>query len=97
MFVGLLGWVVLGLIIGFIASKFVNLRGDDARLGIGVAALGAVLAGAAYSIISGDGVSAWNLWSLIFAAAGAVAGAVAWHGVRSRYISKAPYTHRSSY
>ena len=97
MFVGLLGWVVLGLIVGFVASKFVNLRGDDPRFGIGVAALGAVVAGAAYSIISGDGVSPWNLWSLIFAAAGAVVGAVAWHAVRSRSISKAPYTHRSSY
>ena len=97
MFLGLLGWVVLGLIVGFIASKFVDLRGDDARLGIGVAAVGAVGAGALYSIISGNGVSPWNVWSLLFAAIGAVVGAVAWHAVRSRSISKAPYTRRSSY
>jgi uncharacterized membrane protein YeaQ/YmgE (transglycosylase-associated protein family) len=97
MFLGLLGWIVLGLIIGFIASKVVNLRGDDPRLGIGVAGLGAVVGGALYSIISGTGVSPWNLWSIVFAAVGAAVGAVIWHAVRSRYISKGPQTHRSSY
>ena len=32
----ILGWVAAGLLVGFIATKFVNLRGDDPRLGIGV-------------------------------------------------------------
>jgi uncharacterized membrane protein YeaQ/YmgE (transglycosylase-associated protein family) len=97
MFLGLLGWIVVGLVVGFIASKFVDLRGDDPKMGIGIAALGAVAAGALYSVVSSDSVEAWNTWSVICAAAGAVVGAVAWHAIRSRSISKAPYTRRSSY
>jgi uncharacterized membrane protein YeaQ/YmgE (transglycosylase-associated protein family) len=97
MFFGILGWLAVGLIIGFVATKFVNLRGDDPRLSIAAAAVGAIIAGVLYSVISGDGVSAWNLWSIVCAAAGAAAGAVAWHAVRSRYISHDSYTVRRSY
>jgi uncharacterized membrane protein YeaQ/YmgE (transglycosylase-associated protein family) len=97
MLIGIVGWIVVGVVVGFIATKVVNLRGDDPRLSIAVAAGGAILAGALYSMISGAGVSAWNAWSLIFAAIGALAGAATWHAVRSRYISHARYTPRSSY
>jgi uncharacterized membrane protein YeaQ/YmgE (transglycosylase-associated protein family) len=97
MFLGLLGWVVVGLIIGFIASKAVNLRGDDPRLGIGVAGGGAILGGFLYTVISGNSVSAWNPSGILFAALGAVAGVVIWHGVRSRFASKAVYVPRKSY
>ena len=97
MFLGILGWTVVGLVIGFVATKIVNLRGDDPRLSIAAAAVGAVVAGAIYSIVSGEGVSAWNAWSLVCAAAGGLAGAVGWHAVRSRYISHASYSVRRSY
>ena len=97
MFFGLLGWVVVGLVVGLIVSKFLNLHGDDPKLGIAVAGGGAVVGGFLYSLISGDPVSAWNLWSILSAAVGAVAGAAVWHGVRSRYVSRASYTTRRSY
>ena len=97
MFIGVVGWVVVGLLIGFIASKAVNLRGDDPRAGIGVATIAAVVFAAGYSIISGAGVSAWNLWSILFAAIGAIAGVVTWHLVRSRYVSKEQQSYRRSY
>ncbi len=97
MLLGIIGWLVVGLIIGFIASKVADLRGDDPRLGMAVAAGGAIVAGALYSIISGAGVTAWNPWSLIFAAIAALAGAVIWHVVRSRYASKQTYSQRRSY
>ena len=97
MLFGIIGWIVVGLVVGFIVSKLVNLRGDDPRLSIGVAAVGAVVAAALYSLISGAGVSPWNPWSLFWATIGAVIGAVAWHAVRSRYISHARYEPRRSY
>lgn len=97
MFLGILGWLVVGLIVGFIATKVVNLRGDDPKLGIGAAALGAVVAGGLYSMISGNPVSAWNPWSILFAAAGAVAAVVVFHVVRSRFVSHDSYTVRRSY
>ena len=97
MLLGIIGWVVVGLLIGFIVSKVVNLHGDDPRLGIGVAAGGALVAGALYTLISGDPVSAFNAWSLVVAALGGVLGASVWYGVRSRYVSRERYTTRSSY
>jgi uncharacterized membrane protein YeaQ/YmgE (transglycosylase-associated protein family) len=42
MLIGVIGWVVLGTIAGFIASRMVSLRGDDPRMGIGMGALGGV-------------------------------------------------------
>jgi uncharacterized membrane protein YeaQ/YmgE (transglycosylase-associated protein family) len=97
MLLGIIGWIVVGLVIGFVASKMTNLRGDDPRLGIGVAAGGAIVAGALYSMVSGNGVSAWNPWCSAVAALGAVLGAAVWHGVRSRYTSNERQTTRSSY
>ena len=97
MFLGILGWLAAGLLVGFVATRFVNLRGDDPRLSIGAAALGAIVGGALYSMISGDGVSAWNFWSVMCAGVGGVAGALVWHLVRSRYISHDGYTVRRSY
>lgn len=96
-FLGILGWLVVGLLVGFVASKVVNLRGDDPRFGIGAAVLGAVVAAVVYTVASGAGVSAWNAWSLLWAAVGATVGAVAWHAIRSRSISHDSYVARRSY
>jgi uncharacterized membrane protein YeaQ/YmgE (transglycosylase-associated protein family) len=97
MILGIIGWVVVGLLIGFIASKVVNLRGDEPILGIGVGAAAALVVGILYSVISGSGVTAWNLRSILFAAIGALIGVVIWHFVRSRYASREIYTSRRSY
>jgi len=97
MILGLVGWIVVGIIIGFIASKIVNLRGDDPRLSISVAAVGAIAAAALYTIIAGASVTAWNPWSILFAAIGGVVCVVTWHAVRSRYISRERYVPRRSY
>jgi uncharacterized membrane protein YeaQ/YmgE (transglycosylase-associated protein family) len=97
MFLGLLGWMVVGVLIGFIATKAVNLHGDDPRLSIAVAGVGAIAGGALYSLVRRAEVTAWSPWSILFAAIGAVAAAVIWHAVRSRFVSKAAYTTRRSY
>ena len=73
-------------------------RWGDVGSGWGaVACGGAIVAAALYTMISGAGVSAWNVWSLLFATIGAVAGAVTWHTVRARYVSREAYTTRRSY
>jgi len=97
MFLGLLGWIAVGLLVGFVTTKLVNLRGDDPRLSIGVAAAGAICGAVIYTIFSGAGVSAWNPWSLLSAAGGAAVAMVIWHAVRSRTISHDTYTSRRSY
>lgn len=97
MFMGFIGWVVVGLLVGFIVSKVLDLHGDDPRLGIGIAVAGAIVGATLYTVISGAGVSAFNVWSLIFAAVGAGAGVAGWHLIRSKSVSRAPYSRRSSY
>jgi len=96
-FLGLLQWLVVGVIVGFVASKLVDLRGDDPRLGVFVAAGGAAAAAALYTVITGAGVAGWRPWALAWAAAGAAAGALVWHLVRSRYVSHERYVPRKSY
>jgi len=97
MILGIIGWIVIGLIVGFIATKVVDLHGDDPRLGSAVACGGAILMATLYTLISGAGVSAWNIWSIAFAAIGAIAGVITWHLVRSRFVSREAYTTRRSY
>ena len=97
MILGILGWIVCGFIVGFTTSKIIDLHGDDPRLGTAAACGGALLAGVIYTIVSGAGVSAWNVWSLVYAAVGAIVSLVVWHAVRARFVSRAPYTRRSSY
>ena len=93
----IVSWIVIGLIVGVAVSKMLNLHGDDPRLGMAAGLGGAIVFAAGYTIISGAGVSGWNVWSMLFAAIGAVVGLVIWHGVRSLYVSRTPYTRRSSY
>ena len=97
MILGIVGWLTVGLLVGFIATKMVNLRGDDPRLGFGVACGGAIVAAVLYTMISGTEVRALNWLSLLFAAIGSVAAVVTWHVVRSRFVSREAYTTRRSY
>jgi uncharacterized membrane protein YeaQ/YmgE (transglycosylase-associated protein family) len=79
---GVLGWIVLGLIAGFIASKLVNKRGEglpmDLVLGIG----GAVIGGWLFNAAGAVGVTGFNVWSLLVAVVGAVVLLVVWHAIR---------------
>jgi uncharacterized membrane protein YeaQ/YmgE (transglycosylase-associated protein family) len=82
MLMGVIGWVVLGTIAGFIASKVVSLRGDDPRMGIGLGAIGGLIGGWLYSLISGSAVIPFNPRSLLFAAVVAVVALVVFHAWR---------------
>ena len=97
MLMGIVGWVIVGLAVGFIVSKVLDLHGDDPLLGIGMSVGGAVVFAVIYTVISGAGVSSFNLWSLLFAAIGAGVGTAAWHLIRSKSVSHAPYSRRSSH
>jgi uncharacterized membrane protein YeaQ/YmgE (transglycosylase-associated protein family) len=96
-FVVIGSWIATGLLIGFVASKIVNLRGDDPKFGICAAAAGALGAGVLYVTLGASGVGTWSWWGLLYAAAGAIVAVVVWHLVRSRSISHERYVPRSSY
>jgi uncharacterized membrane protein YeaQ/YmgE (transglycosylase-associated protein family) len=84
MVVGIIGWIILGLVAGLIASKVVNLRGDDPGISIALAGMTAVAGGWLYSAISGSPVSNFNIRSLLFAGLAALLALVTWHVLRSR-------------
>lgn len=91
MLIGVIGWFLCGLLLGFIASKIVSSRSDDPRIGIFAAAGGGVIGGAVYSVLSGTAVAPYNQWSLVCAAIMAAIVLAAWHA----YRLKAPYKAQS--
>ena len=96
-FAVLLSWIGAGLLVGFVASKAINLRGDDPKLGIFAAMGGALAAGIIYSMVSGTSMTTWTVWGQASAAIGGVVGVVVWHVIRSRSITHEKFTARRSY
>jgi len=82
MVTGLIGWIVLGLIAGYIASTLVNKRGEGLPFDILLGICGAVLGGWLFSAVGSTGVTGFNIWSLLVAVVGAVLLLVAWHSIR---------------
>lgn len=88
MVIGVIGWIVLGLIAGYVASTLVNNRGEGLPFDILLGIVGAVIGGWIFTAIGAAGVTGFNLWSLLVAIVGAVVSLVVWHAVR-RSISRA--------
>jgi uncharacterized membrane protein YeaQ/YmgE (transglycosylase-associated protein family) len=84
MFIALFSWIIVGMIVGFIASKNINLHGDDPKLGLACGAIGAVAGGIMHRIVSGVPIDGFNLRSIVFAAIGAVLVVGVWHLMRRR-------------
>ena len=68
----IIGWILLGLVAGFIASKIVNKSGQGLLLDIGLGVLGAIVGGFLFSLFGQTGVTGFNIWSLIVAVIGSI-------------------------
>jgi len=66
------GWIILGLIAGFIGSKIVNRQGQGFWLDIALGIIGALVGGFLFSLFGSEGVTGLNIWSMIVAIAGSV-------------------------
>jgi uncharacterized membrane protein YeaQ/YmgE (transglycosylase-associated protein family) len=77
----LLAWVFLGLIAGFIASKLVNKTGKGVVLDIILGIAGAVIGGSLFTAFGMEGVTGFNLYSVLVAVVGAALLLVAYHAV----------------
>ena len=82
MVMGVLGWIVLGLFAGYIASTLVNKRGEGLPMDIVLGIIGAVLGGWLFNAFGATGVTGFNVWSLLVAVVGAVVLLVVWHSIR---------------
>jgi uncharacterized membrane protein YeaQ/YmgE (transglycosylase-associated protein family) len=78
----IIGWVVLGLIAGFIASKIVNREGEGIILDIVLGIIGALVGGWLFEFFGATGVTGFNLYSMFVAIVGAVVVLVAYHAIR---------------
>lgn len=70
---GILGWIVIGGIAGWLASLVTGTRQrQGCLLDIVVGVIGGFLGGAIFSLVGGAGVTGFNPWSLLVATVGAV-------------------------
>jgi uncharacterized membrane protein YeaQ/YmgE (transglycosylase-associated protein family) len=79
-----IGWIVLGLIAGFIASKIVNKRGEGVLMDIVLGIVGGIVGGWLFSFFGGDGVTGFNLYSMVVAVIGAIVVLVIYHALSDR-------------
>ena len=80
----ILGWIILGLIAGFIASKLINHTGEGIILDIVLGIVGAVVGGWLFSAMGQAGVTGFNIYSMFVAVVGAVVFLALYHLVFRR-------------
>ena len=82
---GIISWLVLGLIAGFIGSKIVNKSGQGLWLDIALGIVGAIVGGFLFSGVFGvEGITGLNVWSLIVAIIGSVVVLWGYHALAGR-------------
>ncbi|GAB0115349.1 GlsB/YeaQ/YmgE family stress response membrane protein [Acidisoma sp. C75] len=80
----IIGWIVLGLIAGFIASKIVNRSGSGVFMDIALGIVGALVGGFIFHAVGAAGITGFNLWSMIVAIVGAVILLLIYHALFNR-------------
>lgn len=70
---GILAWIIIGALAGWIGSMIV---GTNAQMGafanIIVGIIGALIGGALFNLVGGEGFTGFNFWSLFVSVVGAV-------------------------
>ena len=69
---GIVSWIILGLIAGFIGSKIVDKQGQGLWLNIALGIVGALVGGFLFDLFGATGVTGLNLYSMIVAVVGAI-------------------------
>ena len=80
----IIGWLILGLIAGFIGSKIVNKSGEGLLLDIVLGIVGAVVGGFLFTSFGAAPVTGLNIYSLVVAVIGAIVVLVVYHAVFGR-------------
>ena len=80
----IIGWIVLGLIAGFIASQIVNKQGEGLVMDIVLGIVGAIVGGWLFAAFGGQGVTGFNLYSMVVAIVGAVVVLLIYHAITGR-------------
>lgn len=82
---GIIGWIVLGGLAGWVASKFVGTDKHQGLVGNIIAGiLGGIVGGWAMTLLGGSGVTGFNIWSFIVAVIGAVIVLAIWQAISGK-------------
>lgn len=79
-----LGWIVFGLITGFIASKTVSGEGQGCFIDVALGLVGAVVGGFIFTQIGGHRVTGFNFYSMLVAIVGAIVVLLVYHALIGR-------------
>jgi uncharacterized membrane protein YeaQ/YmgE (transglycosylase-associated protein family) len=80
----IIGWIVLGLIAGYIASRIVNKQGEGIILDIVLGIVGALVGGWLFAFFGANGVEGFNLYSMFVAVVGAIVVLLIYHAATGR-------------
>jgi uncharacterized membrane protein YeaQ/YmgE (transglycosylase-associated protein family) len=69
---GIISWIILGLIAGFIGSKIVDKQGQGFWLNIALGIVGALIGGFLFNLFGAGGVTGLNIYSLLVAIIGSI-------------------------
>ena len=81
---GIIAWLVIGLIAGFIASKIVNHTGSGIVMDIVLGVVGAFVGGFIFNFFGHSGVNGFNIYSMLVATVGAIVVLFIFHAVAGR-------------
>jgi uncharacterized membrane protein YeaQ/YmgE (transglycosylase-associated protein family) len=83
-YMGIISWIILGLIAGFIGSKIVDRQGQGFWLDIALGIVGALAGGFLFDLFGASGVTGLNLYSMIVAIVGSVVVLLIYNAVTGR-------------
>jgi uncharacterized membrane protein YeaQ/YmgE (transglycosylase-associated protein family) len=78
---GIISWIILGLIAGFIGSKIVNRQGQGFWLDIVLGIIGALVGGFLFDLFGASGITGLNIYSMVVAVVGSVVVLVVYNAV----------------
>jgi uncharacterized membrane protein YeaQ/YmgE (transglycosylase-associated protein family) len=81
---GIVAWLVMGLLAGWIASLLVNKQGEGMLMDIVLGVIGAVVGGFIAHFAGFSGITGFNLYSILIAIGGAVVVLVLYHALTRR-------------
>lgn len=79
-------WIVLGLLAGFITSKFVNKTGENIAKDVLLGVCGALVGGGIFNALGMAGATGLNFRSVAASVAGASLILIGYHGLQSPQV-----------
>jgi uncharacterized membrane protein YeaQ/YmgE (transglycosylase-associated protein family) len=78
---GVIAWILVGLIGGYLASRMVNKTGEGVVRDIILGIIGGIVGGVIFRVLGGHGVTGFNLWSILVAFIGSVVVLLIYHAM----------------